>query len=129
MILLPTRLQKQLTPYTKWKWPYKDGNTLQQIPERWCKGESNQKKISFETSHEFGSLFCAHRLWPVRAAGAGAATNFQLINEATAAGRWRKRELHRTPKKLMGQQDTMTMRKHPAESAYLRKQRQLKQIR
>lgn len=78
-------LRKQLTPYTKWKQQSKDGNTLQLIPKRWCRGESNQKKISFETSHEFGSLFCAHRLWPTRAAGAGAATNFQLINEATAA--------------------------------------------
>ena len=120
MISLPTRLKKQLTPYIKWKWLHNDGNTLQQTPERQCKGESNQKKISFETSHEFRSLFCAHRLWPVRAASAGAATNFQVINEATKAGRWMQHKLHRTPKKLMGQQDTMTMPKHPEESAYLR---------
>lgn len=49
--------------------------------------ESNQKQISFEISHEYGSLFCAHRLWPARAAGATAAANFQLINEATVAAR------------------------------------------
>lgn len=57
-------------------------------------------------SHEFGSLFCAHRLWPVRAAGAGAAANFHLINEATAAGEGigRRRGPGRTPKKLMRQQ-------------------------
>lgn len=80
-------MQKQLTSNTKWKCRHNDGNTLEQIPYRQSRGESNQKKISFETSHEFGSLFYAHRLWPTRAAGAGAATNFQLINEATAAGR------------------------------------------
>lgn len=79
--------KKQLALCTKLEWLQTDANTTCQKPWRWCRAESNQKQISFETSHEWSSLFYAHRLWPVRAAGAAAAANFQLINEATAAAR------------------------------------------